>query len=133
MSFSNAVVKVRVVLANPFPTNVSAVANTGTYFTADGDLIVGDSHHSFWSPPPFSREAVDELMLAELRAVLRLPGARVVERWSGTYATLPDHLMIREAPLDGVRLVIVTSGTGASTAFAIAEETLAELFEEELQ
>ena len=100
---------------------------------ADGDLIVGDSHHSFWSPPPFSREAVDELMLAELRAVLRLPGARVVERWSGTYATLPDHLMIREAPLDGVRLVIVTSGTGASTAFAIAEETLAELFEEELQ
>lgn len=96
----------------------------------DGDLVVGDSHHTFWSPPPFSREAVDELMLAELREVLHLPDARVVERWSGTYATLPDRLMIRETPLDGVRLVIVTSGTGASTAFAIAEETLADLFEE---
>ncbi|MFO1211057.1 MAG: TIGR03364 family FAD-dependent oxidoreductase [Amaricoccus sp.] len=100
---------------------------------SDGDLVVGDSHHTFWSPPPFSREAVDELMLAEMHAVLNLPGARVVERWSGTYATLPDRLMIREAPLDGVRLVIVTSGTGASTAFAIAEETLADLFEEALQ
>jgi glycine/D-amino acid oxidase-like deaminating enzyme len=100
---------------------------------ADGDLVVGDTHHNFWSPPPFSREALDDMMLAEMHAVLNLPGAHVVERWSGTYATLPDRLMIREAPLDGVRLVIVTSGTGASTAFAIAEETLAELFEEALQ
>lgn len=100
---------------------------------SDGDLIVGDSHHNFWSPPPFSREAVDDLMLAEMHSVLRLPGARVTERWSGTYATLPDRLMIRETPAEGVRLVVVTSGTGASTAFAIAEETLAELFEEDLQ
>lgn len=97
---------------------------------ADGDLIVGDSHHNFWSPPPFSRERVDDLILAEMQGVLNLPEAKVVERWSGTYATLPDRLMIREAPLDGVRLVIVTSGTGASTAFAIAEETLGELFKD---
>ena len=40
VSFSNVVVTFRVVLANPFPTNVSALANTGTFFTADGDLIV---------------------------------------------------------------------------------------------
>ncbi|MFO1106627.1 MAG: TIGR03364 family FAD-dependent oxidoreductase [Amaricoccus sp.] len=95
---------------------------------SDGDLVVGDTHHTHWSPPPFSREHLDDLMLQEMHAVLALPGARVVERWSGTYATLPDRLMIREAPLPDTRLVIVTSGTGASTAFAIAEETLAELF-----
>jgi hypothetical protein len=29
---------------------------------------------------------------------------------------------------DRIRIVVVTSGTGASTAFAIAEETVAELF-----
>ncbi|MFS8036599.1 TIGR03364 family FAD-dependent oxidoreductase [Xanthobacter sp. AM11] len=97
---------------------------------ADGGLVVGDSHHNAFSPSPFSPEAVDELMLAELHAVLRLPGARVVERWVGTYATLPDALMVREAPAPEIRLVIVTSGTGASTAFAIAEETLTELFGE---
>lgn len=94
----------------------------------DGDLIVGDSHHTFWSPPPFSRERVDALMLEELRAVLDIGAGEVIERWSGTYATLPDRLMIREAPFDDVRLVVVTSGTGASTAFAIAEETIADLF-----
>jgi FAD dependent oxidoreductase TIGR03364 len=93
----------------------------------EGDLVVGDSHHYGWSPSPFSDAAVDDLMLAELHAVLRLPTARVVERWSGTYASLPDRPMIREAPEDGVRLVIVTSGSGASTGFAIAEETLDDL------
>jgi hypothetical protein len=31
--------------------------------------------------------------------------------------------------MHGVRLVMVTSGTGASTGFAIAEETLADLLQ----
>lgn len=95
---------------------------------ADGGLVVGDSHHYEWSPSPFARDRVDELMLEELNAVLRLPGARVTERWMGTYASLPDRLMVRDAPDPLIRLVIVTSGTGASTAFAIAEETVDELF-----
>lgn len=97
---------------------------------ADGGLIVGDSHHYEWSPSPFAEASVDDLMLAEMHATLRLPGATVTERWMGTYASLPDKLMIRDTPGDGIRLVIVTSGTGASTAFAIAEETIAELFGE---
>ncbi|QTL04782.1 TIGR03364 family FAD-dependent oxidoreductase [Aquabacter sp. L1I39] len=95
---------------------------------ADGGLIVGDSHHYGFSPSPFSSDSLDNIMLDKLHAVLRLSGARVAERWMGTYASLPDKLMVRVAPQPDVRLVIVTSGTGASTAFAIAEETLAELF-----
>lgn len=95
---------------------------------ADGGLIVGDSHHYGFSPSPFASERVDALMLDELHAVLRLAGARVAERWIGTYASLPDRLMVRDAPAPEIRLVIVTSGTGASTAFAIPEETLTELF-----
>lgn len=94
----------------------------------DGGLVVGDSHHTEWSPSPFSRDRVDAMMLDELHAVLALPGAQVTERWVGTYASLPDRLMVRDAPDPAIRLVIVTSGTGASTAFAIAEETITELF-----
>jgi FAD dependent oxidoreductase TIGR03364 len=97
---------------------------------SDGGLVVGDSHHYEWSPSPFARERVDALMLEELHAVLKLPDAQVVERWTGTYASLPDRLMVSDAPDPSIRLVIVTSGTGASTAFAIAEETLIELFGE---
>ncbi len=93
-----------------------------------GDLIVGDSHHLEWSPSPYALAEVDELILAELATVLRLPQLRVTERWSGTYASLPDRLVVIDAPEPSVRLVIVTSGTGASTAFAIGEDVVANLF-----
>jgi hypothetical protein len=36
--------------------------------------------------------------------------------------------MLIDQPADNVRLVIVTSGTGASTAFAIGEEVIDDLF-----
>ena len=96
----------------------------------DGDLIVGDSHHYEWSPSPFAGADVEELILAELTTVLRLPDASVTERWTGTYASLPDRLAVIDAPEPATRLVIVTSGTGASTAFAIGEEVIADLFGE---
>ncbi|TVQ34918.1 MAG: TIGR03364 family FAD-dependent oxidoreductase [Geminicoccaceae bacterium] len=94
---------------------------------ADGDLVVGDSHHYEASPAPFAQGHVDDLILDELDAVLDLGPRTVVERWMGTYAHLPDRLMVVDAPEPHVRLVVVTSGTGASTAFAIAEEVLADL------
>lgn len=95
--------------------------------SADGTLVVGDSHHTADTPPPFGRDEVDALVLRELGRVLAIPAPRVVERWIGTYATAPDRLALTDAPADRVRVVVVTSGTGASTAFAIAEETIAGL------
>ena len=94
---------------------------------ADGGLIVGDSHHYEWSPSPFQRAEVDDLIMEELHAVLKVPGAQITERWSGTYASGPETMM-REVVDDGVRLVIVTSGIGASTSFAIGEETMVEMY-----
>jgi FAD dependent oxidoreductase TIGR03364 len=91
---------------------------------ADGSLIVGDSHHYSDSPDPFQPEEVDALILDEFRAVLDLPRPEVVERWIGVYPSGPETAFI-EAPMDGVRLVSVTSGTGASTAFGLAEDTFA--------
>jgi D-hydroxyproline dehydrogenase subunit beta len=92
----------------------------------DGSLVVGDSHHKVIAPDPFQPSAVDELIVDELSQVLDLPAPRVIERWVGFYPTSAVDAFI-EAPAHGVRLVMVTSGTGASTAFAIAEETMADL------
>ncbi len=50
----------------------------------------------------------------------------MTERWIGIYPSGPE-VAFAEAVADGVRLVMVTSGTGASTAFAIGEETIADL------
>ncbi len=95
---------------------------------ADGFLVVGDSHHYAPTPDPFQPRAVDDRILAELSAVLRIDSPEVIERWTGVYPSGPD-VAFTEAPARGVRLVMVTSGTGASTGFAIAEETLAELLD----
>lgn len=100
--------------------------------SADGSMVVGDSHHYGETLPPFSSEAVDDLMLEELTAATGLQ-ARVVERWAGIYASHPDRLMLIDRPGPRERIVIVTSGTGASTAFAIGEEIVADLFAEPLE
>jgi D-hydroxyproline dehydrogenase subunit beta len=95
--------------------------------SADGTRVVGDSHRYAATPDPFAEEAVDALILDEYAAVF---GERppVVERWIGTYASLPDRPVLVDAPAPNLRVVTVTSGTGMSTAFALAEETLAGLF-----
>lgn len=91
--------------------------------SADGSLVVGDSHHYAATPDPFGDEAVDALILDEFRAVFgACPPVRA--RWTGTYASADSHSrVVNVAP--GVHIVVVTSGTGASTAFALAEETIA--------
>lgn len=93
---------------------------------ADGSLVVGDSHHYADTHDPFQPRAVDDRILAELSATLAIDAPEVTERWIGVYPSGPN-VAFMEAPAPGVRLVMVTSGTGASTSFALAEETLADL------
>jgi glycine/D-amino acid oxidase-like deaminating enzyme len=97
---------------------------------ADGSLVVGDSHRYDDPPSPFADAEVDRLILEELALATGLAGPRVIERWTGTYASAPDRVMLIDRPEPRVRLVVVTSGTGASTGFAIGEEVVAELFGE---
>jgi FAD dependent oxidoreductase TIGR03364 len=92
--------------------------------SADGSLVVGDSHHYGTTPDPFAPAHVDDLILRELDDVLDIPGAVVTERWTGIYPSAADRLMFIDEPAKDLRIVMVTSGTGASTSFAIAEEVI---------
>lgn len=96
--------------------------------SADGSLVVGDSHHYATTPDPFASDAVDALILGEFDRVLDLPGRLIAERWLGTYASAPDRWRFTDKPSDSVRVVVVTAGCGASTAFGIGEETINELY-----
>ena len=96
--------------------------------SADGSLVVGDSHHYAPTPDPFAREDVDALILGEFAAVFGRPAPPVVERWTGTYAWAPDRTVLVDSPMEGVRLALVTTGAGASTGFALGEEVVADLF-----
>lgn len=94
--------------------------------SADGTLVVGDSHHTFATPEPYADEAVDRLILRHLRETLDLAQCEVVERWTGVYPTGAGTDCVIEAPDAATRVVVVSSGTGASTAFGIAQEVFDE-------
>ena len=98
--------------------------------SADGSLVVGDSHHYATTPDPFAHEAVDQLILDEFEAALGFAPPPVLERWTGTYASAADRTVVIDTPAPGVRLVMVTTGAGASTGFAIGEDVVADLFGE---
>ncbi len=71
---------------------------------------------------------MDDLILDEYAAVFAGPRPAAIERWTGTYASARDRLMLVDRPTDALRIVLITSGTGASTAFAIGEEVVDELY-----
>ncbi len=97
--------------------------------SANNSLIVGDSHHYAATPDPFAPTAVDDLILDEYVHVFADDPPPVLERWTGTYASAKDRLVLIDKPSDALRIVLVTSGTGASISFALAEEVVAGLFD----
>ena len=96
--------------------------------SADGSLVVGDSHHYDSASDPFSVERIYTLLLDEYAAVIGHPPPPVRERWNGTYTVANDRVLLIDEPAPNVRLVLVTSGVGASTGFAIGEEVIGGLF-----
>jgi FAD dependent oxidoreductase TIGR03364 len=95
--------------------------------SADGSLVVGDSHDYAPTPDPFSHDAVDALILEEFRAALGIDPPPTIERWTGTYASAADRPVLIDTPEPGVRIAVVTCGAGASSGFAIGEEVVASL------
>jgi D-hydroxyproline dehydrogenase subunit beta len=96
--------------------------------SADGSLIVGDSHHYAETPDFLSNGRVDALILDEFAAATGRPAPAVLERWTGTYSSANGRTLLIDAPRPDVRIAMVTGGSGASTGFAIGEEVVADLF-----
>ena len=91
----------------------------------DGSLVVGDSHHPAREVEPFADESVDRLILQQLTQTLRLNEFEITHRWTGKYPVGDadtDALILSPDP--NLRVVSVISGTGASTAFGLAEEVI---------
>ncbi|HKD49042.1 MAG TPA: TIGR03364 family FAD-dependent oxidoreductase [Rhizomicrobium sp.] len=94
---------------------------------SDGGLIVGDSHHYDRLPAPFASVSAELDILDEYARATGRQAPAVRERWTGIYAVADDRTYLIDTPEPQVRLVIVTSGTGASTGFGIAERVIADL------
>jgi FAD dependent oxidoreductase TIGR03364 len=96
--------------------------------SSDGTLVVGDSHQYAPTPDFFADERVDQLILEEFAAATGRAPSAVRERWTGTYPSCADRTMFIDAPAGDVRIVMITSGSGASIGFAIGEEIVSDLY-----
>ena len=94
---------------------------------ADGTLVVGDSHHYDDLPLPFAPAEAETQILGEFEQATGLKAPPVIARWTGVYPVSERGDWFADKPSARVRLVIVSSGTGASIGFAIGEATIAEL------
>lgn len=97
-----------------------------TVQSADGSLVVGDSHLYGQAEMPFSDTAFENMILDEYKSVFVGDPPPIIERWVGTYASAPSQQWFVEAPERQVRLSVVTCGAGMSTAFAIGERVVQE-------
>lgn len=89
----------------------------------DGSLVVGDSHIYESTESVFARQSVDAMILGLLKQTLRGGQPVITERWTGVYPSGSQDALIERVD-EQIRLVMVTSGTGASTAFGIAADTM---------
>lgn len=108
------------------PDLLDAAVNHMLTQRPDGDLVVGDTHAYARTPDPFDplgSERLDELLLAETRALLDVPRLDVVHRWQGVYASA-DAPFLRTRVAPGVTAVAVTTGIGMTTAFGLAPTVL---------
>jgi FAD dependent oxidoreductase TIGR03364 len=94
--------------------------------SADGSLVVGDSHRYGSSENVFASDKIEQLIIELMYRVLSITEHTVIERWTGVYpvSNAFDALIEKVSPT--MRVAIVSSGTGASTAFGLAKDNLDE-------
>ena len=86
-----------------------------------GRIILGDSHEYGPSPEPFDSELIEQLILRELKKIIRLPDWTVDSRWHGIYAKSPNAFVEVQSPEDGVYICTGLGGAGMTMSFGVAE------------
>jgi FAD dependent oxidoreductase TIGR03364 len=87
-----------------------------------GEVILGDSHEYDAEINPFDKTRIDELIVQELRPLIRLKDWTIAERWSGTYAKHAADPQFTADPFPNVHVITATGGSGMTMSFGLAED-----------
>ena len=95
--------------------------------TADGALILGDSHEYGLAVDIFNKNQIDELVMNNIRTFLIAPDLSIAQRWYGVYAKHPEKPWVAIDPVPGVRIVTAVGGSGMTLSFGLAEQMISEM------
>lgn len=87
-----------------------------------GEVVIGDSHEYDGAIGPFDKPEIDELILAYLRKLVRLPDVAIAARWHGSYAKHPDRPVVYAEPQPGCVVATAPGGAGMTLAFGLAAD-----------
>lgn len=86
-----------------------------------GDILLGDSHEYDSDISPFDKAEIDELIVRELRKVIRLDDWTIHERWHGIYGKSIDRPAVEVDLAPHVHACVGTGGAGMTMAFGLAD------------
>ncbi|MFC6632677.1 TIGR03364 family FAD-dependent oxidoreductase [Microbulbifer taiwanensis] len=97
--------------------------------SADGSLIVGDSHEYFSAQGVDSldyeiRQDINDLMLAEAQRILALPQWKITRAWNGFYSQENQRGVLLKSISPAVHLATGIGGKGMSTGPALMERAV---------
>ncbi|MBA4063925.1 MAG: TIGR03364 family FAD-dependent oxidoreductase [Isosphaera sp.] len=87
-----------------------------------GEVVIGDSHEYDADISPFDKAEIDDLVLAYLRKMARLPDWAVAARWHGVYAKHPDEPIVYAEPQPGCVVAAAPGGAGMTLSFGFARD-----------
>jgi D-hydroxyproline dehydrogenase subunit beta len=88
----------------------------------EGEVILGDSHEYGRDIEPFDKAMIDELILRELRKIIRLPDWTIAQRWHGVYAKSQTGAIFEAEPFPDVHIRTGTGGGGMTMSVGLAEQ-----------
>lgn len=87
-----------------------------------GEVVIGDSHEYDGDISLFDKTEIDELILAYLRNIVRLPDWTISSRWHGIYAKHPNQTFFYAEPQPGCLIATAPGGAGMTLALGFAHE-----------
>ncbi len=87
------------------------------------EVVIGDSHVYDQDISPFDSNEIDEMILAEIQKLIRIPNLAIRKRWHGIYAKHPDKPIVKLQPHKDCQVVTAPGGAGMTLSFGIAEQT----------
>ncbi|WOX04985.1 TIGR03364 family FAD-dependent oxidoreductase [Microbulbifer pacificus] len=101
--------------------------------SADGSIIIGDSHEYFPANDVTSidyevREDINQLMLEEARNILKLPHWRMTSCWNGYYSQdMSGQKVLLRSVSEKIHLVTGIGGKGMTTGPALMQNVVQQL------